>query len=129
MQAYAEVLERENNDFTFTNNSLAASGSDFKDFTDFNTVDDQSQRTNSFSPFRNVTIYNKGTTLLLVYINQRASPRPLPSSTILELNGQRISSIRITNSDGATAGAYIMNANNDVKEINVLKFIAQVVRQ
>lgn len=120
----AEVLERLNNLFSWDVASISASSTDYYNFTGNKQpleTDDAGQETQDYAPFRNIVIYNNGTTDLRIYFNRQQGYRILPAGTILELTGQSISQLDVQNTSGASAGSYTFTLDNDVKEINILR--------
>lgn len=87
--------------------------------------DDNGQTTDKLTPFRNVTIYNNGSTLLYVRLNHRKGYQPVPSGTIYQETEDVVSFVSVENKSASSAGNAILTLDNSDTQKSLLKSLVQ----
>jgi len=113
------AINRLNKDFSY-DLSISASAQDYYDFESDTTTD-------QYSPFKNLTLLNTGTENLKVYINGQSGFRLVPSGTILTLENQEISFLRVVNTSATTTATGTLQLNNDYSQKELINELVNIV--
>jgi hypothetical protein len=113
------AINRLNKDFSYEL-SISASAQTYYDFENDTTTD-------QYAPFKNMTILNTGTVGLKVYTNSSSGYRLVPAGTILSLEDQDITYLRIVNVSGTTTANATLQLNNDLSQKELLKTLVNLV--
>lgn len=107
----------------FREDSLSASGSAIYDLDANDLADDNGQIVDKLAPFRNLVIYNDGTTLLKLFVNNRKGYKSVPAGTIYAHEDDTINFIRVVNASTTTDGSFFLDLDSEETQKSLLKGI------
>lgn len=116
------ATQRPNQDFSY-DKTPAASAIDLYDFKNDPTL--LATATDKYLPFKNVYIFNTGTTDLTFQFNQRQQSRTVPAGTIMAVTNIDLVFAKVTNKSASTAGAYTILFNNDLSQEEIMQKLAE----